>query len=317
MCGGGGGGGNPWGPGGNGTYEANIQRDVDARNAARQQQIQDEAASAKATADATNAANLQAAQANAPNLISKYFADRGITPDQDTLSRISQSITSSIPAGDPNPAQYYSNDAIAGEVAKIEQGNRQGYNAKVNQIFAPGFERTLLPDTADDAIINSIIGEQRGTANQALTFNKARGVLNDTGYNTASSNLGTQESAGRSTLENLGQSVLGKYRQGLSDIRGEAGTAASNYSFGQPAPDFGSYYSRAQAKAGEDLAGIEGSVRGALGSTNLFDVPTALQKGGTMQGPINLTTAGAPGAPPIDPSKRAQAGRGVGSTGIF
>lgn len=313
MCGGGGGGAS-YDP----TYQQNIDNQTKANelNFARDRDAQ--AANAKRAADEAAATKLTEATSNAPTLVSKYFADRGITPDQDTLSRITQSILGTVPTGDPNPAQYFNSDAIAGEVGKIEQANRQGYNAKLNQSFAPGFERSLIPDTADDAIVNSILGEQRATANKALDFNKARGLLNDTGYNTATGNLGTQEAAGRSTLQSLSDSVLGKYRQGLSDIRGEAGTLASNYSFGQPAPDFSGYVTRAQTKAGEDLAGIEGSVRGALGSTNLFDVPTALQKGGTMQGPINLTTAAAPGGVPVPGAeRRTPTGRGVGSSGIF
>lgn len=319
MCGGGGGGGgaDPWGPGGV-YYEQNRQTAEDNRKKWQADFDQGERDKASAADAATKAQALQTATDAAPDLVKKYFSDRGITPDQGTVDRITTAIKNTIPAGDANPAQYFNNDAIAGQVSGIETSNRQGYNAQVDKYFTPGFEKAWLPSSLADPIVNSILGEQRKQANTALDYNKARGVLNDTGFGAATSALGSQESAGRGTIQSLAESVLGKDRQKLTDIRGEAGTAASNYSFGQAAPDFAGFRTRADQQYASDLSGIEGSVRSAVGGTNYFDVPTALQKGGTLQGPINLTTAGAGGtAPPVDPTKRTQTGRGVGSSGIF
>ena len=310
MCGGGGG-----GSGNAPDNSANAPGTQEAINAARDAAT--DAENKKAGARTSFNDQLAAAIAGAGGTGSNYFKARGLDPnDTGDINQIIQSITRQVPDLDTNPAQYFSDDAFASGVDKLQTANRTGMNAKVNSIFAPGFENVLIPDTADDPILNSILGDQQKTAQTTVDFNKARGLLNDSGYTAANTALGQQGSAGKATLAGIGNSVLGVDRGHLTDIRGQAGDAASSYSFGQPEPDFSSYYGRAQNTAASDLGNLEGSIRGAVGNTNLFDPATALQKGGIMQGPINLTTAapgtGGPVAKPIvDPS------RSLGSTGAF
>jgi hypothetical protein len=227
-----------------------------------------------------------------------------------------------VPDLDQNPNSYFTPQTFAAAVNQAQDTARTKYSNQVDQTFTPGFEKTLLPTTSIDPIVSSILGQQRATAQQAIDYNKARGLLNDTGYAAANQALDQQSSAGQSTLTDLATSVLGKERQGLTDIRGDAGTAASSYDYGNAAPDVAGYYGQAQTQAGTDLSGLEGSIRGALGSTNLFDAPTAIAKGGTMQGPIDLTTASSGGGP-AGPTMTAsilgsnQKNRGLGSTGVF
>lgn len=239
----------------------------------------------------------------------------GLPNDPSLINSITNDITQNVPLLDSNPAKYFTPDAYTGGINKYQEQQRTGYTRGVNNTFAPGFEQNLLPDSSINSIVDSILGTQRGQAQQTLDFNKKRGLLNDTGYAAANQDLTGQESAGRSTLMGIGDSVLGKDRQGLLNIKGDAGNAASNYLYGSPAPDTAGAYSRAQSRAGTDLSGLEGSIRSALGGTNLFDVPTALQKGGTGQGPVNLTTA--PVFMPGTDKKNTNTGRGLGSTGVF
>lgn len=312
MCGGGGGS-QTYDP----TYQQNIQRDIDNRNAQQARDAQTASDTAAATARTTFNDSLTNAITGAGGTGANYFKARGLDPnDTGDINQIIAGIQRQVPDLDPNPAQYFSDDAFASGVDKIQTANRTGMNAKVNSLFAPGFENMLIPDSSADPILSSILGDQQKTAQTTVDFNKARGLLNDSGYTAANTALGQQGSAGKATLAGIGNSVLGVDRGHLTDIRGQAGDAASSYSFGQPEPDFQSYYNRAQTTAASDLGNLEGSIRGAVGNTNLFDPATALQKGGIMQGPINLTTA-APGsggpAPkvPVDPS------RSLGSTGAF
>lgn len=311
MCGGGGGG-TTYDP----TYQQNIQNDKDKQAAALAATAQSDAATASAKQSSDFDTNLANSIAGASGTASNYFGHRGVAVSPDDYNSIINSIKNSVPALDPNPAQYFSDDAFASGIDKLQTADRQRLNAQVNTQFAPGFENMLIPQTSVDPILASILGDQQKTAQTTLDFNQKRGLLNDAGYTAANTALGQQGSAGKATLAGIGNSVLGVDRGHLTDIRGQAGDAASNYSFGQPEPDFASYYNRAQTTAASDLGNLEGSIRGTLGNTNLFDPATALQKGGIMQGPINLTTA-APGsggpAPkvPVDPS------RSLGSTGAF
>jgi len=297
------------------TYWTNIENDK--RN---QEQMRADAATATAAAEkqATRDAftNKMAWLPNTGrNVAAQYFADRGQGYDENTIQRIINSITATVPDLDPNPEKYFNDEAVGRSVETIAQGTRDKLTNQMQGSFAPGFESTLIPDTADDSIIQSILGEQRAGAQKVLDFNKARGLLNDTGYSTAQTALEGQGTAGYNTLSQIGESILGKSRSALGDIRGEAGSAISGYNYGGTEPNIGDYFGRAQSKAAADLSGIEGSIRGAVGTTNVFDAPLALQAGGTMQGPINLTTAG-PGGLGGATEKRDK-GRGLGSSGVF
>lgn len=229
---------------------------------------------------------------------------------------ITRNIRNSVPDLDSNPASYYTPEAYTAGINKQQDLNRQGYTRQVNNTFKPGFEDALLPDSSIDSIIDSILGQQRTTAKTSLDYNQQRGLLNDTGYNAALGEFGNQESAARSTLRGVGDSVLGTQRGELSAIRGQAGDAASSYMLGSDAPDIGGFYNRATAEAGRDLTGLEGGIRSALGGTQLFDIANILNKGGIGQGPINLTTAGDSNVPFSD-KKKQSSGRGLGSTGVF
>lgn len=294
------------------SIQLEMMREAAAdRETARQNQLKDQAKS-----DFTQ--HLSDAVTGAHNTGRDYFAQRGLDPTANAglIDSIINDTKLKVPQLDTNPAGYFTSDAFASGIDNAEKVRRANLTGQVNTRFAPGFEKSLISDTADDNIINSILGTQRNNAQQQIDFNRKRGVLNDAGYATVENELGGQEGAARSTLTNIGDSILGKKRQDLLNIRGDAGNAASAYSFGSPEPDIGSYYKQAQDKASSGLGDLEGSIRSALGSTSLFDVPTLLQKGGTAQGPINLTTAGADTALPFDPRK-SNTKRGLGSTGVF
>lgn len=310
MCGGGGGG----AYGNDNTYWTNIWNDQRNQEAQRASQEAAAAEAEKAAARQTFNEKMQSAYGSGRGVISNYFTSRGINPGDDVINRALNDIYNNIPDLDTNPAKYYSDAAVGKYLDNEQQAQRDLYNNRVASTFKSGFENTLLPDSSVDSIVNSILGGQRESAMKSLDFNRSRGLLNDAGYNAALSNLDEQGAAGRKTIDELARSVLGTGRQRLTDIRGEAGNAASNYMFGSAAPDIGSFYQRAQDSAARDLSGLEGSIRGAVGTTNFFDVPTALQKGGTMQGPINLTTAGAPA---FGEPKKSSTGRGLGSAGVF
>jgi len=311
MSGGGGGGSAP--P----PQDNSIQLEMMREAAAQREQDRQDALKAQARTDFQN--NLSTAVTGAHNTGRDYFASRGLSPD--TYSSLIDSIVNDtrvkVPDLDANPAAYFNSDAFATGLDNAQNVKRANYTGQVNSRFAPGFDRTLIPDNAGDSIVNSILGNQTQQAQQQLDFNRKRGLLNDAGYATAQNELGAQGNAARSTLSNIESSIIGKDRQDLNNIRGDAGTAASQFQFGMPEFSVDPYYKQAQDKATSDIGNLEGSIRSALGSTNLFDVPTLLQKAGTAQGPINLTTnTPADTSLPFTP-KKTNTNRGLGSTGTF
>lgn len=247
-----------------------------------------------------------------------YFASRGLDPTSyaGLISSIIGDTAMKVPDLDANPGQYFNTDAFASGIDNYNNNQRAGFNTKVNSTFNPGFETSLIPNSSYDPILSSILGTQRNAAEDTINFSRKRGVINDAGYNAAEQALNDQGSAANSTLKSIGDSVLGKDRQDLLNIRGDAGNAASNFSIGGTTPDITGYYGKAQDLATKDLGGLEGSIRSALGSTNLFDPQTALQKGGIAQGPINLTPNAPQDVLPFGQKKNI-VGRGLGSTGQF
>lgn len=298
------------------VQDNSLQLEMMREQKAKEEQDRQDALKAQQRTDFTN--NLSNAVAGAKTTGQNYFSSRGLDPNNysSLIDSIIGDAKLKVPDLDANPGQYFTSDIFSSGIDNYQNTQRAGFNTKVNSTFAPGFESSLIPNSADDSILNSIYDSQYGTALKQLDFNKSRGVLNDSGYSTALNDLNAQGQAGRSTLKSIGDSILGKDRQDLLNIKGDAGTAASSWNIGGATPDIQGYYSKAQDRANTDLSGLEGSIRSALGSTNLFDVPTALQKGGVAQGPINLTTNQSTDVAPFDP-KKSTAKRGLGSAGVF
>jgi hypothetical protein len=309
MSGGGGG----QSSGNDGTYQANI--DNDKRNKAEL-----DARAEKARVEGEYDINIANALTGARSTGEGIARSRGLDVNEFSpiIDRIINDARSKVPVNDPNPGAYFSSDIFDTGFAKEEANRVRGAADRVNRTFAPGFDRALVADESDDAILNAILGEQRGTASQQLDFNKKRGVINDIGYNDATAKFGGQEAAARSSLTSIGDAVLGKIRGGLGDIRGEAGQAASMSGLDASSFDPTPYYGRAQKYSSDNLADLEGKVRSAVGSTQFFDIPAILASAGTAQGPINLTTSGAKadGTLGFDP-KKSKSDRGLGSTGAF
>ncbi|CAB4197407.1 hypothetical protein UFOVP1323_26 [uncultured Caudovirales phage] len=219
-----------------------------------------------------------------------------------------------IPQLDPNPATYFTSDIINNALTQEENQRRIRNTNQVNNEFAQGFDRTYIPDTADDSYINELLTGQKNQATQSLDFARKRGQLNDAGYNSAMGKLSEQEGGARSTLDTLGSSVLGKNRSSLSTIRDRASTGANTYSLGGPSFSLDPYRNELNSAVEGFNKNLKGDITNALGGTQLFNVNDILLSGARAQGPQNLTTANVPA---ILPKKNSQTDRGLGSTGQF
>jgi hypothetical protein len=248
-----------------------------------------------------------------------YAGSRGLDPTamESVIDRIINDAKLKVPKLDSNPGSYFSSDLFSTGFANEEANRRGQYTGQVNNKFAAGYDRNLIGDTSDDAILDAILGEQRANAEKQLQFNRARGVINDTGFNEAQNRFSGQEAAARSTLTSIGDAVLGNLRSGLNDIKGEAGSAASSWNLGNADFSVDPYWNRANEFATSAKSGLEGKVRSAVGSTQLFDIPSILAAAGTAQGPINLTTAQQVDGTPGFENKKNRNERGLGSTGSF
>lgn len=240
---------------------------------------------------------------------------RGFDPTQYNYL-IENAITSgrnATPDLDTNPAQYFTDSLLDSAIGRAESDKRANYTGQANRAFTDNFERGLFQDTADDPIINAILGNQRGEAVRSLDLARNRGNLDQTGYDAALARLGEMEQAGRSTANNLGGAVIQGYRNRTRDIGNRAKEAAGNYSLGG---DFnlGGYTSELNDLTGTLNNSLQGDITGALAGQQFFDLGDILTRGGNAQGPTNPTSL--PGLM-AERERVRNAERGVGGGGAF
>jgi len=238
----------------------------------------------------------------------------GINDDYGIMSAYENALNKAkgnIPDLDPSPGTYLGTDLWENTVGDIRTQNRnkltRGYETEVPTDFA----NTYIPDTADDALIESIIGGQYNEASDYIKRAKDRGTLNDVGYGTASTALANQRAGAIARGNELGLGVLETGRTGLKDIDKQARQGITNWDFGTEF-DPGTWSGKIKAGANTFTGGLEGKLRNAFGSTEFFDPESFIAKGGKAQGAIN------PGATALqDAISEEEKRRTAGSVGAF
>lgn len=211
------------------------------------------------------------------------------------------------PAPTPAPAPVDPNKQL--EQMRVNFLNEAG------QKFGTNYGKSLVGDNLLDDTINSILSEQRGSAQQYLDRGKARGIFNDAGYGAGVGKIGTLEQGARSNLATLGNDVLNKYRTEATGVRDKAYSAISgllpgqNFSLDPYISEGAGIGSRAAANAGGDL-------RNALGGTSYFNFSDLTNTAGQAQGATNLRDADLATAI-AERNRKSGAGRGLGSQGAF
>jgi hypothetical protein len=170
-----------------------------------------------------------------------------------------------------------------------------------------------VSSNAADDIINRIIGEQRGEAEQGIDRQYRRGALNEFGRNDALSRLGAREKQVRARLQGRGASLLDTIRgraQAAYDRAGE-GVAASSITNPYDFTSAKNQYDNAIRSGMNDL---EGSMRDLV-SPDEFSLNELLGQSYSAQGPVNNT---APILAALETRNRIKSNkRGLGTVGAF
>lgn len=223
----------------------------------------------------------------------------------------------SVPDLDPNPGSYFPETLADTILGNIQSDRRSAAGTQVSNLFTPGFESTVLPDTADDATWEQTVQDQFNNAMDNLTRARSRGTLTDAGFNAATQQLNTSRGAARAKAADLGQSVIASERGQLSNLAKEARDAASSYTLGGPAFDISPFSSRLATAKASAQSTLPGRVADAVGGTQFFDIGELISQGGNVQGAQNALGA-APLAEVLAQRERdRRAPRGVGGTGQF
>lgn len=212
----------------------------------------------------------------------------------------------------------FSSDIGSNLINDLRNEQIKEYQRGINEFAPEGFEQTAFASTADDAIIDAILGEQFQDASDSILRARDRGTLNDQGFDYAMANLDTQRTAAGSRLQDIGGGILEGYRGQLGDIASNARTGAGNFDFGDTF-DPSTYRSQLDTRQSELTGRLEGDIRNAIGGEQFFNVNDLIQRGGVGQGAQNTTgQAGGSLLTAIqDRKKDEEQQRGLGTAGSF
>lgn len=283
---------------------------------ARNRQREEERAAAEAAARRSSFDNgLNNAISTARERAANRFTSLGLDPNQYSglIEDAIKGTRSQIADLDPNPGQYFGDNFIDSAIARQTEADRARFGRQVDSFFTPGKESTIFTDNMDDPFIDAVLGRQRQEAVSALDSARRRGNLDTTGYTAAMRRLDEMGNAGRSTAQDLGKTVLDRYRSTIRGIGDEARSAIGSYDLGDSF-DPSIYQNRFDTTVGDLTGRLEGDVSGALSGQNFFDIGDIISRGGAAQGAQN--------APAMldaiaERNRVRNADRGVGGTGSF
>lgn len=203
-------------------------------------------------------------------------------------------------------------DKVYGDTQTAERTKLQnGFSNMTN----PGWQKNYFADSADDSILDAILGKQFTDATTQFDTAMKRGQLTDGAFSSASASLADKKLAAKSTLTDLGDGVLGGYRSQLTDeAKGYADKIGSwnlgnNFNLDNVTKGFQSTTDSLKGR-------MEGDIRRAVGDTQLFDTAKLLGLAGVTGGASNnpLQSAFTNAANTNDPETDK---RTTGTVGVF
>lgn len=262
---------------------------------------------------------LSANRANAYSNIGREFERLGLDTGEydDRINAALDLAQQGMTFGNGN--NTFSSDIGSNLISDLRNEQIRQFQRGINEFAPEGYSNTAFGSTADDAILDAILGEQFGEASDAILRARDRGTLNDAGFRYAMDNLNTQKAAASSRLQGIGGGILEGYRGQIDDILGNARTGAGNWDFGDTF-DPETYRDMLETRQGELGSSLEGDIRNAIGGEQFFNTQDLIQKGGIGQGAQNTGLGSQSGSllGAISQKKKdEEQQRGLGTTGSF
>lgn len=256
-------------------------------------------------ADAITAANAKGATELARLLKNKGISNDtyGITED---FNRLLAEAAGTVPTGkdfnSANIGTYFNYEDMFNKAwnTSTDRG-RNTAQQQLNQLTPEGWTYNYFQDTADDPILQAILGQQYGETQSNLQRQLERGQISQNAYDYALQQMGANDpnaytglaAKAYQELQGSGGNVLGSYRTGLGDIEKGFQSGVTNYSIGQDLNPGGNYWQSELDKAAQGYrSGMEGDIRRAIGNTTYFDPYSLVSKAGSVTGPSNNPLTG-------------------------
>jgi hypothetical protein len=240
--------------------------------------------------------------------INESFTKYGLDPSKYS-SNIEGRIASTL-AGIPNTTTEGFDPFFSGLGDKLLGDLERPYRSSAKDAFSSRMPKDWIAQTADDAFIESILGEQRSEADTYVKNMLDRGSITQQGADAAYADLDTQGTGGRSRLSEIGSGLINTGEGNVDAEQARRAGAYDTLKFDQPynvEEDFNALNTLAN-----DFIGTLGTgIRSGLGSTKLYNTAGLGSIAGAAQGGQNTkfdTGAGggqstAPGMPQYIPDE--------------
>ena len=195
------------------------------------------------------------------------FTTYGVDPagySKDIEDRLA-SILAGVPKGTKDYSTFFPADLGTKLIGELETGRR---NRLTNEFASVPTDFIQL--TADDPYIESLLGEQRGEADQFIQRMIDRGLMTETGAGGARKDLDRQSALGQTRLTEIGTGLIGSKEAELDAERAKRLGSIGQLKLGDPF-DVGTQKTDL-AKLATDFIGTLGEgLRTGLGAEKLFD----------------------------------------------
>ena len=196
----------------------------------------------------------------------------------------------------PDTATLYNPDALATSIAQRYQAKAQAPNQAqaleaqnaYKQVASQYDPYKAFTDYSSlDPTASNVLNTGFNDALQQLTRKKELGVLTQTGYDRALSELNNQKSVGSTKLLDLVNGAQASNRTSLSDALAAMKTAADTAATTNTPFNADSWNQRIQDTIAKGKNTVEGSILGASNPSDYFNWQKAMQIGGGVQGGVN------------------------------
>ena len=231
----------------------------------------------------------------------------------DTYNTMLNTERSKIPDDAANPGSYFDyNDLWNKSVNDVTAGQKSRLDNQYRNMTKAGWQEDYFADTADDSILDAILGTQYSEAFDTMDAARARGQLSQGAFDNSLRGLEGKKSGARAKLEDLGLGILGGYRDQLSGIADGYNNQITNYKLGQNI-SMDDMSNSLNTRKGNLSNRMSGDIYNALGDTALFSTDGIMAKGNSSAGVSNnpLRNAFLSNTGANDPN------RTTGTTGVF
>lgn len=278
-------------------------------------QRQQAAADAKAAQDKADLAALRNSSAASGTAAARaYFQQKGLDPSQygsDINSQIA-SILAGISPTDPNPGAAFQD--VGARIYNTETQSAQSKaQQQLNSLLPQNFEMSRVQQSNIDPFIQGIDTEQRQSADAIIQNMLARHVITPAGQAAAEAELDRQNPGVMAKLNEIGTGTLSSEQQSLRDIANQGRTAAQTLTLGQNF-DPNQYGSQVDKNFSDFMANLGTTLRGKVGSANLFNTTGLAAIAGAGQGAQNTPFDPTAQQGIIDPNAQSNKNQNQGSS---